>query len=80
MSKYAQSAIATTGLYESAPGTSRNRLYGFYSAKRERTLTGQVKPAQEVGETPFKFVHPKSFLLTKSVLPLKRDKKSRPIK
>lgn len=81
--KYAQSAIAFSTAYDQSPGASRNRLYGFYSAKRERLLTGRahdvemLPPAEPmpIGHNPVK-----SFVLARSYVPVTRDKVRRKLK
>lgn len=81
--KYSQSAIAFTPLYERLPSAQKPKLYGFFSDKRDRILTGQARDVEVhpvVEPQPLGYDARKAFILTRCVIPLKRDKKSRPIK
>lgn len=81
MPKYLQTAIATTSLYDTQPGRSKPKLYGFYSEQRARTWTGRAEVMQSRQEEREVVRKPhQSFLLTKSCAPLKRDKVSRKLK
>lgn len=90
--KYSQSAIAFNPLYERTPGAQKTgskvhvgapKLYGFYSDKRDRTLTGPARDVEVhpvVEPQPLGYNARKAFILARCVIPLKRDKKSKPIK
>lgn len=78
MKKYAQSAIATTGMYDASPGAGRRQLAGFYDERHARILTGPARPAIEHDEAPIRATQ--KWFLQKSVVPLKRDKVRRRVK
>lgn len=84
--KYTQAQAKGSTVYDSSPGTARNRLYGFFSDTRDRRLTGRtvtVPPEEYRGAVvvtgPF-YDERKEIVFRRSYANLPRDKRSRPIK